>query len=127
MAGQKGSKYYNIFLDYSIRLEHKKRGNLLDEYKFSLLNKVKETGSLKAAADELGVSYRKAWGNVEDIEKGLGFKLLERQRGGAQGGKTTLTNDGERLIEAHQELRKEFNEAIYKITKKFFHSLNDKE
>lgn len=127
MAGQKGSKYYNIFLDYSIRLEHKKNGNLLDEYKFKLLKKVKETGSLKAAADDMGVSYRKAWGNVEDIEKGLGFKLLERQRGGSQGGKTTLTVDGEKLIEAHNELRSEFNEAIYKITKKFFHSLNDDE
>ena len=124
MAGSKGSKYYNIFLDYSIRLDHKKSGNILDNYKFELLKKVKRTGSLKAAANELGVSYRKAWGNVEDIEKGLGFKLLERQRGGAEGGKTTLTAEGEKLIEAYEELRAEFNNSIYKITKKFFHSIN---
>ncbi|MDA3892691.1 MAG: LysR family transcriptional regulator [Salinivirgaceae bacterium] len=126
MAGSKGSKYYNIFLDYSILLNHKKLGNLLDEYKFSLLKKVKETGSLKAAADALGVSYRKAWGNVEEIEAGLGFKLLERQRGGSQGGKTDLTEDGEKLIQAYEELRIEFNEAIHKTTKKFFHSINEK-
>ena len=125
MAGQKGSKYYNIFLDYSITLEHKNNGSLLDEFKFTVLSKVGQLGSLKAAAEDLGVSYRKAWGSVEDIEKGLGFKLLERRRGGARGGKTTLTSDGEKLIEAHLELRSEFNEATYKITKKFFHSLND--
>ncbi len=125
MAGSKGSKYYNIFLDYTIKLDHKKRGNLLNDYKFNLLKQVHKSGSLKAAAEKLGVSYRKAWGNVEDIEKGLGFKLLERQRGGAEGGKTTLTYEGERLIEAYEELRAEFNNSIYKITKKFFHSLND--
>lgn len=124
MAGSKGSKYYNIFLDYKIALEHKEHGNLLDEYRFKLLKKIQETGSLKAAADELEVSYRKAWGNVEEIENGLGFKLLERQRGGATGGKTLLTADGEKLIAAHEELRAEFNSAIRMITKKFFNTLN---
>jgi molybdate transport repressor ModE-like protein len=126
MAGSKGSKYYNIFLDYSISLEHKEKGNLLDDYRFSLLKEVKDTGSLKAAADKLNVSYRKAWGDVEEIEAGLNFKLLERQRGGAQGGKTTLTQEGLKLIAAYGELRKEFDDAIYKITKFFFHTLNDK-
>ena len=125
MAGSKGSKYYNIFLDYSISLEHKEKGNLLDDYRFNLLKEVKKTGSLKAAADKLNVSYRKAWGDVEEVEAGLNFKLLERQRGGAQGGKTTLTQEGEKLIDAYDELRQEFNDAIYKITKKFFHTLNN--
>lgn len=124
MAGSKGSKYYNIFLDYSIKLDHKELGNLLDEYKFQLLKKVEETGSLKAASDQLSVSYRKAWGNVEEIEKGLGFKLLERQRGGAHGGNTTLTDEGKKLIEAYEELRMEFDNSIHKITKKFFNTLN---
>ena len=127
MAGPKGSKYYDIFLDYQISLEHKQKGNILDEYCFKLLKKIQETGSLKSAADELNVSYRKAWGNVEDIEQGLGFKLLERQRGGASGGKTLLTDDGEKLIEAHEALREEFNAAIKMITKKFFNALNTDE
>ncbi len=125
MAGSKGSKYYNIFLDYNVKLDHKKKGNLLNDYKFKLLLEINNSGSLKAAADKLGVSYRKAWGNVEDIENGLGFRLLERQRGGATGGKTTLTDEGMKLIEAYDELKTEFNNSIYKITKKFFHSLND--
>ncbi len=34
MAGSKGSKYYDIFLDYSINLEHKSSGNILNPYKF---------------------------------------------------------------------------------------------
>ncbi len=125
MAGPKGSKYYNVFLDYHILLNHQEKGNLVDEYKFTLLKSIQETGSLKAAADKLGVSYRKAWGNVEEIEQGLGFKLLERSRGGAQGGKTSLTPEGEKLLQAYQELRVEFDEAIHKITREFFHSINE--
>ncbi len=125
MAGSKGSKYYDIFLDYSIRLEHKKKGSIINHYGFKLIKKIKETGSLKAAADEMGVSYRKAWGNIEDIEKGLDIKLLDRQRGGAHGGKTLLTEDGEKLIDAHNELREEFDIAISKITKKFFSVINN--
>ncbi|MFA6400768.1 MAG: LysR family transcriptional regulator [Salinivirgaceae bacterium] len=125
MAGPKGSKYYNVFLDYHILLNHQEKGNLVDEYKFTLLKSIQETGSLKAAADKLGVSYRKAWGNVEAIEQGLGFKLLDRSRGGAHGGKTSLTAEGEKLLQAYQELRVEFDQAIHKITKSFFHSINE--
>jgi len=127
MAGPKGSKYYNIFLDYAIRLDHSEQGNVIDEYRFKLLKSVKEKGSLKGASDEMGVSYRKAWGNVEEIEQKLGFKLLERQRGGATGGSTSLTPEGEKLVEAYEELRNEFNEAIYKTTRKFFHTINESE
>jgi molybdate transport system regulatory protein len=125
MAGPKGSKYYNIFLDYHILLNHQEKGNLIDAFKFNLLKSIQETGSLKATADKLGVSYRKAWGNVEEIEKGLGFKLLDRTRGGAKGGKTSLSAEGEKLIQAYQELRIEFDQAIHKITKSFFHQINE--
>ncbi len=125
MAGHKGSKYYNIFLDYNISLEHQEKGCIINEFKFQLLQHIKEMGSLKAAATHLGVSYRKAWGNIEEIETGLGFKLLERTRGGSHGGKTCLTPDGEKLMAAYQELRLEFDQSIHKITKSFFHSINE--
>jgi molybdate transport system regulatory protein len=124
MAGPKGSKYYDIFLDYAISLEHRKLGNILNPYKFRLLRSVHESGSLKSAAEETGVSYRKAWGSIEETENAIGFKLVDRQRGGMGGGKTCLTEEGIRLIQAHEELRKDFDEAIYKITRKFFHTLN---
>lgn len=124
MAGSKGSKYYDIFLDYSINLEHKEKGNILNEYKFLLLKAIQETGSLKMAAAECQVSYRKAWSSIDETEKAIGFKLVNRQRGGAEGGKTSLTVDGIKLVNAHKELVNDFNLAAKKITKKFFHTLN---
>lgn len=125
MAGSKGSKYYDIFLDYSISLEHKKAGTILYKENFQLLRSIHESGSIKAAAADTGISYRKAWGDIEGMEKSIGFKLLKRQRGGASGGLTTLTTDGIKLVESHAELRHDIDQAIYKITKKFFHSLNE--
>ncbi|PKP10460.1 MAG: hypothetical protein CVU09_07380 [Bacteroidetes bacterium HGW-Bacteroidetes-4] len=124
MAGSKGSKYYNIFLDFSIKLDHKERGNILNAYKFDLLKQIQESGSLKAAADKLGVSYRKAWGNVEEVEQALGFKLLNRSRGGALGGATCLTEDGAQLISAYDKLKTDFNQAIHVMTRDFFHAIN---
>ena len=71
------------------------------------------------------MSYRKAWGLLQQIEDGLGFQLVERQRGGANGGKTTLTIDGDKLVQAHIKLRQKFDEAIHLITKEFFKEIND--
>ncbi len=124
MAGPKGSKYYNIFLDYSITLEHKEHGKIIDADSFKLLRSIDHTGSLKDAAEEMEISYRKAWGKLQEMEEKLGFKLVDRQRGGAHGGKTTLTDDGLNLIRAHKDLRTEFDQAIHNITKKFFREIN---
>lgn len=124
MAGSKGSKYYDIFLDYSIQLNHGKKGMIMKSEHFALLRIIDEKSSLKEAAEKLGISYRKAWGNIQSMEEDLGFCLVNRQRGGAQGGRTTLTDDGIKLINAHKELRVEFDRSIHDMTKKFFHELN---
>ncbi|MGQ1784758.1 MULTISPECIES: winged helix-turn-helix domain-containing protein [unclassified Saccharicrinis] len=124
MAGPKGSKYYDIFLDYSIQLNHRKKGSIMTSLHFSLLNAIHNMGSIKEAAEHLNISYRKAWGIIQKMEEQLGFNLLNRQRGGNQGGKTSLTNDGLNLITAHKELREEFDKSIHDMTKKFFHELN---
>jgi molybdate transport system regulatory protein len=124
MAGSKGSKYYDIFLDYSILLEHRQKGNIMNPLKFKLLKAIRDSESLKQAASECGVSYRKAWDRIRESEEALGFKLVETQRGGSEKGRTTLTEDGTRLVEAHAALREDFDKAIHKITRTFFHSLN---
>ena len=124
MAGSKGSKYYDIFLDYSVQLNHRQKGSIMDSCHFDLLKAIDEIGSLKEASEKLEISCRKACGNIQTMEELLGFNLVDRQRGGAQGGRTTLTEDGKKLIQAHKELREEFDKAIHDMTKKFFHDLN---
>lgn len=124
MAGPKGSKYYDIFLKFKVWLENTKGESILGNGKFELIEGIDQLGSLKAAADKLGISYRKAWGMIRDAEEKLGFCLTEKHRGGQHGGNSTLTPEGKELIEAYKELLIEFDDAIYQITKKFFNKVN---
>jgi len=124
MAGPKGSKYYDIFMKVKVWLEDTKGESILGNGKFELIDYIDQLGSLKAAADKLGISYRKAWGMVKDAEQKLGFCLTEKHRGGQHGGNSVLTPEGKELIEAYKELLVEFDEAIYQITKKFFNKVN---
>jgi molybdate transport system regulatory protein len=63
----------------------------ISEWRATLLDAVVETGSLAAAAARLRVPYRTAWTRLREVEAGLGFKVLETQSGGADGGGSTLT------------------------------------
>lgn len=124
MAGPKGSKYYDIFLKFKVWLENTKGESILGNGKFELIEGIDQLGSLKAAADKLGISYRKAWGMIRDAEEKLGFCLTEKHRGGQHGGNSVLTPEGKELIEAYKELLLEFDDAIYQITKRFFNKVN---
>lgn len=127
MAGSKGSKYYDIFLKYKVWLEDLNENSIISERSLNLLMLIKETGSLKAAAEKYGISYRKAWGDLKESEEKLGFTLLDKTRGGQHGGRSELTDDGEDLIKAFHELNNDINESIKKVTKKFFRKINKKD
>ena len=125
MAGSKGSKYYNIFLKYKLWLSTDDKQGIIGDGRIDLLKKIKETGSLKSAAAKINISYRKAWGNIKDAETQLKFKLVEKQRGGKDGGHSVLTEEAETLIAAFDELKDDIDVAINKITKKFFNKINN--
>ena len=63
---------------------------------------VRELGSLNAAAKSMGMAYSKAWRIIKDTESALGFQLLDRD--GAHG--STLTKEGQKLLETYLELQK---------------------
>ena len=124
MAGPKGSKYYDTFLHYTVWLANRSSGRVVDEQLIRLLQAIEKTGSLTTAANSLDMSYRKAWGDLKKAAELLGFPLVETARGGKEGGHTRLTPVGMELVEAFDELKGAFDQAIYRITRKFFHKLN---
>jgi molybdate transport system regulatory protein len=71
--------------------------------KWGILKAIEEHGSLKAATDALGITYRRTWGDLKAIEEKLGVALLEKTRGGASGGQTQLTKEGLKLVAAFDE------------------------
>ncbi len=94
-------------LEPRIKLWVEKDGQLvLSDYRVRILQLVEETGSLAQAAERLGLSYRRAWGKVREIERNLGLSLVESEVGGAGGGSSSLTKDGRRLVALYQRLRR---------------------
>lgn len=63
-----------------------------------ILEAIRRTGSILAAAKELGMSYRAVWGRIRASEERLGRPLLVRNIGGKKGGGSSLTPFAEELI-----------------------------
>lgn len=67
---------------------------VLSTWRVSLLQAIEDTGSISAAASQLGISYRRAWEKIHESEERLGVKLVETQTGGSGGGGSYLTAEG---------------------------------
>ena len=89
-----------------VKLWIEKDGRLaLSAYRVRLLRLIDETGSLAEAAVNMGLSYRRAWGKLREIESNLGIKLVASEAGGAGGGGSRLTEDGRRLIDIFERFQ----------------------
>jgi molybdate transport system regulatory protein len=84
-----------------------------------LLRAVERTGSINAAAKELGMDYRRAWGLIDSMEKRLKFKLVIRRRGGSARG-TSLTDEGDRLLDLYEMLQRRSHGSIDRQFHKIF-------
>jgi molybdate transport repressor ModE-like protein len=124
MAGPKGSKYYDIFLKQQLQLVTKEDDTVINEEGFTLLTIIQKEQSIVAAAREMGISYRKAWGLLREIEYVLGFRLVGKHRGGKDGGKTELTQEGIELTEAYINLKSDLGYAVHDMVKTFFNRIN---
>lgn len=65
-----------------------------------LLREVEASGSLKAAAENLGMSYRGAWGKIKKTEEALGVSLVQ---------KGACRRSGYQLTPYGQDLAKQFD------------------
>jgi molybdate transport system regulatory protein len=77
-----------------------------------LLRQIQATGSINAAAKLMGIPYRKAWTYLDAMEKRLGYPLVNRQKGGAGGGNSSLTAQALELLEAFETLQDGVNAFV---------------
>jgi len=95
-------------MEPKVKLWIEKAGLLvLSDYRVQLLQHVADTGSLAQAAERMGLSYRRAWGKIKEIERNLGVPLVESEVGGVGGGRTRLTPRGKSLLAQYQRFRAE--------------------
>jgi molybdate transport system regulatory protein len=115
----KYNKYSNVNLHYSIWMSSESGEHVISDERLQLLIAIRKLGSLRAAADHLKISYRKAWGDLRSTEALLGFRLIDKHRGGKDGGATQLTEEGIRMVNAYEVFRGEFQKAVNKVIIKF--------
>lgn len=117
------SKLDHIRLHYKMWMEDFSGNGILGDGKWRMLKLIEEKGSMKAACDELGYTYRRTWGNLKKIEDFFGFPLLEKHRGGVEGGNTQLTKEGKRLVAAFDKFHASVDETIHKGFTNFMQEL----
>lgn len=74
-------------------------GTFLGYGRVILLERIKELGSISAAARSMEMSYRHAWELVDSMNRQSRSAVVEKKSGGKGGGGAVLTPSGERAIE----------------------------
>ncbi len=87
-----------------------------------LLEAIGRYGSINQAAKEINISYRKAWGYIKAMEERLGFKLIERQTGGKNGGGAVLTDEAKKFLERYEELERGIRENVDERFRRIFNN-----
>ena len=82
-----------------------------------LLEGIKKHGSITSAAKAMKMSYRQAWELVSSMNKQARKVLVETVSGGAGGGGTKITPEGEKAIKLFRDLNKRFVEFSEKESK----------
>lgn len=116
------NKFENMEPSYKIWFSSPEGTGILGDGKWKILKQIDECGSLVGACEKLGITYRRTWNDLRKIEKMLGFPLLETIRGGQDGGSTTLSPEGRKLVKSFDV----FHQRMDKImTKEFARLLED--
>lgn len=72
--------------------------------KIALLEAVAATGSITAAARQLGMSYRRAWLLLDTMNRCFSKPLTDAEAGGQRGGGTALTPLGAQVVQRYRRI-----------------------
>lgn len=80
--------------------------------KADLLEAIAQTGSIRAAAEALSMSYMRAWTLVRTMNAVFRSPLVEKVRGGPENGGAVLTTRGERVLRLYRAMEKKARSAM---------------
>lgn len=72
--------------------------------KATLLEGIRDTGSISAAARALGMDYKRAWLLLDSLDGAFDAPVVERKAGGPGGGGAALTAFGNELLERYRRV-----------------------
>lgn len=72
--------------------------------KARLLELIRDEGSISAAGRAMGMSYKRAWSLVEEMNAAFALPLVVSVRGGTRGGGAEVTAEGLAVLAAYRRL-----------------------
>jgi molybdate transport system regulatory protein len=80
--------------------------------KARLLELIRDTGSISAAGRAMGMSYRRAWLLIDNLNRCFREPVVATQLGGKSGGGATLTSLGESIVAHYRAMESEAETAV---------------
>lgn len=80
--------------------------------KAELVSRIEATGSISAAAREMGMSYRRAWQLAEAINASFAEAVIVTAVGGKKGGGAAVTEYGRQLVAQFHAMEEKASVAI---------------
>jgi molybdate transport system regulatory protein len=80
-----------------------------------LLRAIDATGSIRAAAEHAGWSNRHALAYLDNAERSIGVRFVERSRGGNNRGGATLTPYARDFLRRYDGFRRRLDRALHAL------------
>ena len=87
--------------------------------RIQLLENIAQYGSINSAAKAMGMSYKKAWKLIDELNQMSDAPLVIKSQGGKAGGGTALTDEGKRLVAKFRKLEAELIIFLQKASEEF--------
>ncbi len=87
-------------------------GKLLGHGRVELLERIKESGSIRQAALQMKMSYKQAWDLINHMNSHFTSPLVVSHRGGKGGGNAIVTEYGLKVIAQFHLLQNKFKEFL---------------
>lgn len=79
-------------------------GAMLGPGKAELLGRIRDTGSIAAAGRQMGMSYKRAWMLIEEMNAAFLAPVVTSTRGGPGGGGAHLTDTGTEVLRLYHDI-----------------------
>ena len=94
--------------------------------KVDLLDAIGRTGSISAAARDMGMSYRRAWTLVETMNASFRAPLVVSNVGGRGGGGARLTDTGRDVLKRYRAMESKAAKSITREMTAFARLMSDR-
>lgn len=87
-------------------------GAPLSHGKAELMELIRETGSIRQAAQRMDMSYRRGWLLADELNRMFLHAVIETKHGGKSGGGAGLTEFGETLLNRFRDMEQQTARAL---------------